>query len=97
MDDFIKIGDVRIKRSNIASFGVAARDAHSKNLTSLELGALFLLSKFSKKIDDKLEKALKPTQYLYVTTYQKDNYTFTDKDVDISIALADLEKSKINR
>jgi len=87
MSDFVQIGDVRIKRSNIASFGVATREKNFNNLNLWGAVILWGISKVSKTVEQKLQ----PTKYLYITTYQKDNYTFTENEIDISATLADLE------
>lgn len=88
MSDFVQIASVRIKRSNIASFGVAEREKDLKNVNPLGLILLWGLTKVSKTV----EQNMRPVKYLYVTTYQKDNYTFTEKEIDIPTVLADLEK-----
>lgn len=86
MSGFVQIGGVRIKRSNIASFGVAVKAWTMKNQTPLGAMATQALSSLTNG------RWFPPTKYLYVTTYQKDNYTFTEQEIDISAALMELEK-----
>ena len=92
--NFITIGNTRIRKSNIKNFGVnTGRVGGSSNLFDGVAGAVFgavsgkgLASGFS---DSLLGKEV---EYLYVTTYQNDNYTFSAKEIDIQKALKELEE-----
>ena len=60
MSEFIQIGSARIKRTNIASFGVSVREKNFKNGSPLVLVVLLGLMKVSKKV----EQAFSPVKYL---------------------------------
>jgi hypothetical protein len=82
--EFIQIGDVRIKRANIASFGVAESTRRGEVQAPKYLKYLVNIF-FQENIKYK---------YLYLTTHQRDNYTFTEDEINLSAVLTDLEKGK---
>lgn len=88
--DFVQIGGVRIKRSNIASFGVAEG---TREQSFAESGFWkFALTHALSGLTNRKVRPRTTYTYLYVKTYQKDSYTFAENEIDISAALADLEK-----
>lgn len=83
--EIVQIGNIRLMRSNISAFGVST----GRRVVGLEIGfwkfALAVLAAGKGR----------PTgayRYLFVTTYQRDNYEFTEDQVDIDAVLADLEQ-----
>ena len=87
--DFIVFGDIRIKLSNIKNYGLSSEEytvSAKKELTSVEsvLGTvddLFDLVAIGLDLlqGEPIYRSVyetKERKYLYVTTYQNDNYTF---------------------
>lgn len=68
--NFIVIGDTRIKVSNIKSYGISSKDhgIPEWNCDKTKITGMISIHDYN---------------YLYITTYQNDNYTFTDKEIDI--------------
>jgi hypothetical protein len=94
--EFIKVGETRIKRSNIKSFGIASDDANpNKKPNNLPLmSAISTFFEYGNFSDGKMfgEQELQESRkYLYITTYQGDNYKFYASDFDIRSPLKDLE------
>lgn len=83
--EIVQIGNIRLKRSNISAFGVST----GRRVVGLEIG-------FWRLVLAHLAAGNKsPTgeyRYLFVTTYQRDNYQFPEDEIDIDAVLADLEK-----
>jgi hypothetical protein len=84
-DKFININGTRIIKSNIKNFGVTLKEKNEQGLfaglTSMINGNGFLKSYLG------IEKI----KYLYVTTYQNDNFEFTQNQIDIESVIKELE------
>ena len=83
MDDkFIKIGSDRIRKSNIKSFGTSSYKVEEDDvyLNDDSFPALFY-NIFIRIVS--IGKIKKTVRYVYITTYQNDNYRFTDKEVNV--------------
>ncbi len=94
--EFVKIGNTRIKRSNIKTFGTSFNDVVVKDDFSTEVDkfvsgirGIFTLN------TELMDYSRKPTKirkrYVFVTTYQNDNYQFSEQDIDIDKVLKLLE------
>lgn len=87
-NEFIQIGNTRIKRSNIKSFGTSLSKTDGKGFATCRKQ----WSKGSSFLDGLIEGYLTVTlKYLFVTTYQNDNYKFSEDEIDIDEALKQLE------
>lgn len=82
---FITIGSVRIKKSNIKTFGVSTKKRYERGLggalRSLQEGESFLDGFFGNRTES----------YLFVTTYQGDNYRFSEREISIEQTTKELE------
>jgi hypothetical protein len=93
--EFIKIGETRIKRSNIKTFGISSDDYNpNRKPDSLPLASgissFFKHGSFSDGgMFGELELQ-ESRRYLFITTYQGDNYKFYASDFDIKTPLNDL-------
>lgn len=88
---FIKIGDTRIKKSNIKNYGISIETTSTikkepGSFLGFALGVIGL--GLATETEEKTSK-----RYLYITTYQNDNYKFYENDTDIDsiITLLDSE------
>lgn len=79
---FIIIGNERIKISNVKHYGVKRESWGSGHPLTLVAGAL--LGKEDRK-------------YLYLTTYQGDNFTFSDRKIDVDAVMAELDEKLAGR
>ena len=88
--EFVSIGGIRIKRSNISTFGVVEgrRESTLANTSFWRfVAAAFVNSQGGKRVQVKFN-------YLFVKTYQNDSYQFAEDEINIPAVLADLEKRK---
>lgn len=86
--EFIQIGNTRIKRSNIKSFGTGHSKIEGHGLAT----SLKQWSKGSGFFDGLIRGYSTTTlKYLFVTTYQNDNYKFSEEEIDIDEVLRQLE------
>lgn len=87
--EFIQIGATRIKRSNIKTFGTS----HSKVEGQ---GMVTAINKWSKGVGffEGIKQGYSTTnvRYLFITTYQNDNYKFFESEIDIDETLKMLEE-----
>ncbi|MEI6270020.1 MAG: hypothetical protein WCP01_14170 [Methylococcaceae bacterium] len=88
-NEFITIGETRIKRSNIKSFGVC--HSEEKKIRTYGHPALMIGLALKRKLNgqDFFEWG---KRYLYVTTYQNDNYKFYDTQVNIDVVIKELTR-----
>ena len=88
-EQFIVIGSTRIKKSNIKNFGVNTKTVDGSG----PIGAIVAFCS-GKSFTDSVSDGFLPKKikYLYITTYQNDNYTFTEKEININNTLKELEK-----
>lgn len=85
MDDkFIKIGSDSIRKSNIKSFGVSSYEVeeNDEDWADYTSNRALFYSLFKYVINK--GKIKKTVRYVYITTYQNDNYRFTDKEIDVN-------------
>ncbi|UQV24936.1 hypothetical protein [Vibrio sp. J383] len=86
-NQFIAINGTRIKRSNIKSFGISSRKKNDSGLfgglKGLETGEGFWNGFLG----------MRTINYLYVTTFQNDNYQFTENEIDIKSVIKELESN----
>ncbi len=86
--DFVQIGDVHLRRSNIVAFGIAT-GARDEGL--LEAGFWrFVLGSIVVASGKPRPKG--KYRYLFVTTNENQNYQFPEDEIDIEAALAELER-----
>mgnify|MGYP001763218456 CR=1 FL=1 len=78
---FITIGSTRLKLSNIKQYGIGRRPWVSTH-PLVQIYALI------KKKEGK--------QYIYITTYQGDNYTFTEDEIDVPKVFKELDSYLAN-
>jgi hypothetical protein len=93
-NDFIQIGTVRIKRSNIKAYGVSIRDSKSQGLgAAIEkwVKGKGFLPGFNALFGGDTEK------FLYITTYQNENHTFSEDQISIEEILSVLDNAKTER
>lgn len=85
---FITIGNTRIKKSNIKNFGIRTSRTNGGGPIGAVIGVIS-----GKGFSNSLSEGLfgKEIKLLYVTTYQNDNFTFSEKQVDLDKALEELE------
>jgi hypothetical protein len=92
---FININGIRIKVSNIKNYGVSSRidqievDVET-NMLEDSVNLLTLLSIGGKAFPN-IKKKDKKVKYLYLTTYQKDNYTWDEDEINIEKVLSELD------
>lgn len=100
-ENFIQLGETRIKKSNIKNFGVSNEKLPEKSRDGIEL-AIGITVAIIKGVYNKVKHGTfssphatppKKThrQYLYVTTYQNDNFKFYEDQIDIRAAVRRLE------
>lgn len=90
-NDYVQVANTRIRRSNIKSYGIATKkvgigalDVIAKNLVSgVGFKKMLNTGVFGGRI-----------RYLYITTYQNDNYEFGEFDIDIDSAISSLDGKK---
>jgi hypothetical protein len=87
--DFVQVGSIRIKRSNIKAYGVATKKVDSGGL----VGAIAQWVK-GKSFSTGLKAGFLGghARYLYITTYQNTNHQFDEDQIDIDATLAFLDK-----
>jgi hypothetical protein len=89
---FIKIGEGRIKRSNIKNYGVGKEERTRENSLMDRIDNMEyedgVLNKVSAFLEDKKRYFVK---YLYITTYQNDNFKFYESEVDIDAIIKQLD------
>ncbi len=92
-NNYIKIAETRIKKSNIKNFGVGY-EKQSGNPSPVA----WLISGIKEKSDfgdffDGVKQSMSPPdkKYLYITTYQNDNYKFYSNQISINKILEELE------
>jgi beta-N-acetylglucosaminidase len=87
--EFVKIGNTRIRKSNIKNFGVSMEKItvpyKPKNWTQAIVMTVVSLAN-GQEFTQKSEK-----KFLYVATFQNDNYRFYENEIDINSTLAILE------
>ena len=66
--DFIKIGDIDLKRSNIKAFGVSTAKKTLKNTNNLSV-----LQSFWAGFKGHFIVETRDVRYLFITTFQNDN------------------------
>ena len=85
---FVRIGNTQIKKSNIKSFGIGKSNTEPGGL----IGAIVWgIKKESISEGIKVGISGMEKRYLYVTTYQGDNYTFSANEIDIDATMELLE------
>lgn len=84
-ESFINIGQTRIKKSNIKIFGVSIKKKGGSGLGGA-INSLIEGNGFWKGY-----LGAHTERYLYVTTYQGDNYKFPESQFDIDASLLELE------
>lgn len=89
---FVKIGETRIKKSNIKNYGISIEDKKGEFIVTEPSGVIEALMYLWNPKPFKEQVRVK---YLYVTTFQGDNYKFYEDEVDIQsiIEILDAEKS----
>ena len=90
---FVKIGDTRIKASNIKSFGVAYEKQQGASHPISWIVAGIREKRDFGSFFDGVKGSISPSdrKYLYVTTYQNDNYEFYSSEINISETMKELE------
>jgi len=87
---YITIGETRIKKSNIKTFGISYQNApkpiNADRLLS-GIGEMFSGGSFS----NGYSRNPPSKRYLYVTTYQNDNYKFFENEINIDEVVKVLE------
>lgn len=81
--NFIRIGNVDLKRSNIKAFGVSTTTKPVQNTQNQGI-----LRSFWTGFKGAFIVETREVRYLFVTTFQNDNYTFEEGEIDIDRALA---------
>jgi len=97
---FIKIGSTRIKRSSIKSFGTSTEEREEAALTTSLRFALGLGYGIRAKIKGdefidtfkQIQSVGKYKRYLYITTYQNDDYKFYEDEVNIEQIIKQIEE-----
>lgn len=91
MSGFVVFGDTRIRKSNIKTYGIASETIVYEEYVEPEKlqGWLDLFSRIQYR-DFEFEKGgyksvSKEVKYLYVTTFQGDNYRFIESEVPFDI------------
>lgn len=95
--EFVNINNTRIKRSNIKTFGVsfldiAVEDDFSTGVDKFVSGISGLLTLNVEKMEHFLKPTKSRKRFIFITTYQNDNYRFFEKDINIEETLKLLEK-----
>lgn len=87
--DFVRVANTRIKRSNIKAYGVEVKRLEGSGLigaaTRWMKGAGFTEGLKAGTFGRRL-------RYLYITTYQNDNFTFCESEVDIDAIMLLLDR-----
>ena len=98
---FVILGDTRIKLSNIKNYGISVRERKEYKETSIAVdlvrfGLNTFLEFLSSSGGGNSEPATITIKYsvLYVTTYQGENYTFSEESSTVNIheKLKELDK-----
>jgi hypothetical protein len=86
---YITIGETRIKKSNIKTFGISQYQPKRMNADRLVNGIveMFKGGGFSNGFSENHPSI----RYLYVTTYQNDNYQFFENKINIDEVIKMLE------
>lgn len=87
-ESFITIGTTRIKKSNIKTFGIGVGQKEPSGLFGVIDGWTSGNGFWGALSDGYIGSKYK---YLYVTTYQGDNYQFKESEIDLDESLAELE------
>jgi len=104
MTIYIIIEEHRIKRSNIKAFGVSVQAGIEKKLSSKsipEVVAHAIKEKFSGRsfwrgyTSALYIPSIPSMRYLYIKTYQNDNYQFFENQINIDEVMKDLEKHSV--
>jgi hypothetical protein len=92
-ENYIKIGDTRIKIENIKTFGTSIDKTKGSPVPPylIYMGIKEVLN--SGKFFEGVKKGYNPPdrEYLFVTTYQNDNYKFYSDEINIKETLEELE------
>lgn len=81
--NFIRIGNVDLKRSNIKAFGVSTTTKAVQNTKNQGI-----LRSFWTGFKSGFFVETREVRYLFVNTFQNDNYTFEEDEINIDQALA---------
>ena len=73
--NFIKIGNVNLKRSNIKEFGIATKSVPDHKEGQSILSGFIKIFLFPKTV-----------RYFFITTFQGENYTFEEHEINIDYA-----------
>jgi len=84
-NDFIKIGNVDLKRSNIKAFGVSSATKAIKKTNNQGF-----LQSFWAGFKGHFIVETREVGYIFITTFQNDNYTFDEDEINIDRVLASL-------
>lgn len=87
---FIKIGEERIKLSNVKHYGVEKYKINNDSISNRIENASYLAS-FSDRLSAFLEMPTETIKYLYITTYQGDNYKFYDHEINFNQIIEELD------
>lgn len=87
---FIKIGKERIKLSNIKHYGVEKYKEENDSIVERIDNASYEYS-FLDKVNSFLTTPTVTIRYLYITTYQGDNYKFYDHEINFSDIVEELD------
>lgn len=94
-DNFIQIKETRIKKSNIKTFGISSEEILPQEtnlgIFGLPFDLIFTTIELFSKSSEQPAKTHR--QYVYVTTYQNDNYKFYEESINISDTIRKLEQS----
>jgi cold shock CspA family protein len=88
---FIKIGKERMKMSNIKHYGVETyKEEKNDNIFERIDNASYEYS-FLDKVNSFLTTPTVTIRYLYITTYQGDNYKFYDHEINLPQTVEELD------
>ncbi|MDP2695356.1 MAG: hypothetical protein Q8O58_10890 [Gallionella sp.] len=93
---YITIGETRIKKSNIKTFGISHQNVPAQKLINAErilngIQGVFGGGSFSDEFS-RNPPSQRGKRYLFVTTYQNDNYQFFENEINIEDAVKVLEE-----
>lgn len=91
MKQFIKIGKERIKLSNIKHYGVERHEKENDSLSERIDNASYGYSLLD-KVDSFLTMPTVTIEYLYITTYQGDNYKFYRNEINLRQIVDELDE-----